>query len=126
LAVCVQPQTKTQPQPRKQSLAAAFPDTIDFVAVSHARCAADVAAARATLEGAGLGEAGVAAEINTAAALSRRVGTGSGRAGWRRTRPLGFCAEAIASLSRARGVALAATLLKRAKTNRTQVWRDSG
>ncbi|GBF94889.1 pyruvate kinase [Raphidocelis subcapitata] len=55
------------------SLAAAFPDTIDFVAVSHARCAADVAAARGALEAAGLGAAGVAAEINTAAALGRRA-----------------------------------------------------
>lgn len=53
-----------------QSLASAFPGMLDFVAVSYVRCAADVAAARAALEGAGL-EAGVAAEINTAAALGR-------------------------------------------------------
>jgi hypothetical protein len=44
---------------------------IDFVAVSYVRCAADIAAARAALAGAGLSCAGVAAEINTAAALGR-------------------------------------------------------
>ena len=63
-----------------QSLAAAFPGTIDFVAVAYVRCAGDVAAARAALEGAGLG-ASVAAEINTAAALGRRArGRARGRA----------------------------------------------
>jgi hypothetical protein len=54
-----------------QSLAAAFPDMIDFVAVSYVRCASEIAGARAALEGIGLGSAGVAAEINTAAALGR-------------------------------------------------------
>ncbi|KIZ01098.1 hypothetical protein MNEG_6861 [Monoraphidium neglectum] len=53
------------------SLAASFPDMIDFVAVSYVRCATDVAAARAALDAAGLTCAGVAAEVNTAAALGR-------------------------------------------------------
>jgi pyruvate kinase len=44
---------------------------IDFVSVSYVRCASDIAAARAALAGIGLDAAGVAAEINTAAALGR-------------------------------------------------------
>lgn len=46
---------------------------IDFVAVSYVRCAADIAWARSALEAAGLGAAGIAAEVNTAAALGRCV-----------------------------------------------------
>jgi len=44
---------------------------IDFVAVSYVRCAHDIHAANAALDGIGLGGVGVAAEINTAAALGR-------------------------------------------------------
>lgn len=56
---------------RAQTLAAAFPDAIDFVAVPYVRCASDVTAARAALAAAGLPDAGVAAEVDAAAALGR-------------------------------------------------------